>query len=53
LAPEEQEIRQREDELFSALADAPVVLDGFAQLLEEEAATKDAKDGNPSDSDSA
>lgn len=44
MTPEEQEIRQREDELFSKLADAPVVLDGFAQVLDEEAATKDARE---------
>jgi hypothetical protein len=53
LAPEEQEIRQREDELFSTLADAPVVLDGFAQVLDEEAATKDAQDENAPDVDSS
>jgi uncharacterized membrane protein len=35
-------MRQQEDELFSKLADAPVVLDGFAQVLGEEAAIKDA-----------
>lgn len=51
LTPEEQEIRQREDELFSKLADAPIVLDGFAQVLGEEAATKDARDESITDDD--
>jgi len=40
LSPEELEIRQREDELFSKLADAPPACDGFADVFSEEAATK-------------
>lgn len=48
LSPEELEIRQREDELFSKLADAPPVFDGFADMLSEEAAAKvdTKKDGD-------
>lgn len=45
LTPEELEIRQEEDELFSKLANAPPVFDGFADVLEEgEAAASAAKD---------
>lgn len=51
LTVEEQEIQQREDELFSKLADAPVVLDGFAQVLGEEAEKNDARDGSVTDDD--
>jgi hypothetical protein len=44
LSPGELEIRKREDELFRKLADAPPAFDGFADVLNEEAAAKEEED---------